>query len=691
MDSAYNRRSASPLLVLSCRGLQRSYRPNHLACTVTAVVARPDVVASGAAPEASGGVQLRGRIDVPDRAATLEDGRLLIRGWVLDDRVPTTRVTLEANGHRLGRARLGMSRPDVAADLKEVGSERAGFELAVGLQQLRLCGWPLHVDASVELSDGTIGVLPPAVIDVAPVVGHVDDTSGERAAASGLLRVRGWAVGIFSAVARVEVMLDDIPVVAAGLARPRRDVADILGDDGELLSGFETVIDNDRVAPFGPRARIATVVKLFDGSMTRLDGEVRDIPAARRSPSPQLRPIRPGARHGEGPVRVLWWARALDRGGSQLRMRDLIEQLNGEGFSSTVVASAEGPLHQDLDALSTPVHIAPDAPLGDLSAYERVVTDVTRWAEGKFDLTVGPTLTSFGAIEVADRLGIPSIWRIGEAETLRVVAWWLGGHLDPEVEARSWRAFSAASAVMFNSEAAWHRLQKAGARGRFGLVKAGVNLPELPGDGARDARARARNKFGLDSGRLVLCTGTIWPVKGQALLARAMAQVRSTHPELEVAMIGQSDPGYERAIGRYTRATGLAASVRTLPFRHHLDEWYWASDAMACISESEAMPAAALEAMAHGKPVLGAEVGDLPAVIEPGVDGWLCRFDDMASVVDALGQVADASEDELWEMGRSARQRVAASYDPATHRSRVVQLFTGIASGLLPGWLEVVE
>ena len=53
-------------------------------------------------------------------------------------------------------------------------------------------------------------------------------------------------------------------------------------------------------------------------------------------------------------------------------------------------------------------------------------------------------------------------------------------------------------------------------------------------------------------------------------------------------------------------------------------EPHWQNVGLLCItSRAEGLPLVALEAMAHGIPVLSFSVGSLPELIEPDENGWL--------------------------------------------------------------------
>ena len=114
--------------------------------------------------------------------------------------------------------------------------------------------------------------------------------------------------------------------------------------------------------------------------------------------------------------------------------------VDAQATTDPVVAPTDGPLRGDLETAGAAVHIMPN-PLEDISAYRKQLAQTAAWAAGRFDLVLAFTLTSFFGVDVANELNLPSVWRIGETETLATVVHWLGGRLDPAVGLRAQFAF----------------------------------------------------------------------------------------------------------------------------------------------------------------------------------------------------------------------------------------------------------
>ena len=531
------------------------------------------------------------------------------------------------------------------------------------------------------------------------ILGHLDVPNGASPVAGMPIVVQGWAVGTTSSVSRVEVLLNGHLQGSARLGRVRPDVAASLQDEDAELSGFEFTLDARRLAPLGERAALTARAILLDGTCEPLPpGEIAiTLSDARAAPSlveadnqvdRRPRPRQPG----RGRTRLLCFGRSLDHGGSQLRMKELMQSLHATGeFEITVVSPTDGPLRGELETAGAAVHIMPD-PLEDIAAYRKQLAQTAAWATGRFDLVLAFTLTSFFGVDVANELNVPSVWRIGETETLATVVHWLGGRLDPAVGLRAHLAFETASAVLFVSRSTLQLHRPAGSAGRFAVLRNGVDLAGARAYIRTIDRDVCRRSLGIESEqRLLVCAGTVWPIKGQALLLAALKHICQVHLHLACVLIGQHVEPYAGALSRLIERGGFPASVRMLPFCDDLRPWWRAADAAVCPSESEALPTSILEAMAFGLPVLASRVGGIPEIVEDRGTGWLCEPNDLGSLIAGLTRVAAAEPSELRTFGERGQERVAQSHDRFDLLSRMTDLLKQVSRGSSPLWLSAAS
>lgn len=104
----------------------------------------------------------------------------------------------------------------------------------------------------------------------------------------------------------------------------------------------------------------------------------------------------------------------------------------------------------------------------------------------------------------------------------------------------------------------------------------------------------------------------------------------SKHLNVKLLMVGDG-PDKVRAM-RYCRAHEMEDCVLFLGKSNEIDEILCFSDLFLLPSEQESFGLAALEAMAHGVPVVCTEVGGLPEVVENGVSGYLSPVGDISGM-----------------------------------------------------------
>ena len=520
------------------------------------------------------------------------------------------------------------------------------------------------------------------------VQGHIESPDGHSPLDREYIHVSGWAVGLSSPVARVEILVDGQLKGRAGLGRFRPDVALALNNEAAELSGFELTIDLAGDDSVGDRAALSARVTLLDGTKAILWPKELVLHPTVPSPSsalPEPRRLRPR----DGAVRLLCLARSLDYGGSQLRLRELMQHLSSLGnFETTVISPADGPLKHDLQAAGVTVRIA-EISLDDSAKYDQQVNELAAWAAGRFDIVLATTLTSFAGVELAEKLQLPVVWRIGEAEPLRKVAYWLGSTLHPELETRARRAYGAASAVLFNSEYALQIHRRYGPSDRFAVLGTGTDILRAHAYIELHTRSACRRQLGIAKGdRVLICAGTLWPVKGQTQLVAALAHASIDRSRTKCFLIGQFRDEDAELIRRLVRRHQLDESVRLIQYCQDLRPWWRAADAVLCPSESESMSSSVLEAMAFGLPVLACRVGGLPEIVKDGANGWLCEAGDLNSLVDGLTRVAAASTEQIRRLGRRGARVAANAHDQSILLPMMSDLMLQLSRGSRPRWLE---
>ena len=89
----------------------------------------------------------------------------------------------------------------------------------------------------------------------------------------------------------------------------------------------------------------------------------------------------------------------------------------------------------------------------------------------------------------------------------------------------------------------------------------------------------------------------------------------------------------------------------------------------------ENAPMSVLESYAMGKPVLGADIGGLPELIESGRTGWLHSSGSVEALASGLREIRDMKDAEVEEIGRASRAHVEQKHSLTQYTRRMLDLY----------------
>jgi len=185
------------------------------------------------------------------------------------------------------------------------------------------------------------------------------------------------------------------------------------------------------------------------------------------------------------------------------------------------------------------------------------------------------------------------------------------------------------------------------------------------------------NHYGADPSTVVpsyghkgymLFVGRLSEEKG----VETVIQIARQLPDVPFKIVG-TGPDEDRL---HTLAHG-SPNIEFVGFRSGelLAELY--AGAMAVLAPSrvhEIFPLITLEAMVHGKPVIGSNVGGMPEVVEDRVTGLLVAPNDLHAWVEAVMRLA-YDEDFRVGLARNARLAVETTFHVKNHHARVLKAY----------------
>ena len=235
------------------------------------------------------------------------------------------------------------------------------------------------------------------------------------------------------------------------------------------------------------------------------------------------------------------------------------------------------------------------------------------------------------------------------------------GEVEPPERAEVERELiqSASSVVAFSPHErdAMVRLYGADAA-KVSLVPCGVDLTRFK---PLDRRA-ARERLGLNGGKVLLYVGRVEPLKGLELLVHTAAQME-TCQDVKVLVVGGANDG-DKEVGRLQDLARDLEVDQVIDFVGRVDQeelpfYYNAADVCILPSYYESFGLAALESMACGTPVVATRVGGLSTVVHHGHTGYLKSWRCPEAFANSLEMII-SSEGLQDSMGKAARRRAEA-------------------------------
>lgn len=388
-----------------------------------------------------------------------------------------------------------------------------------------------------------------------------------------------------------------------------------------------------------------------------------------------------------GPKRIAYVDHALQLGGAQKSLLELLARLDRRRFSP-VLLCAEGAewLHRpELDGIEqVPVFEASalleqrrdqldPSVLGSRRQLLGGLTLVLRLRRAlravKADLVHTNTLKAHFLGGAAGRLsGLPVLWHVRDILDPGPARTWLlraSKLLRPQVI-----AISQAVAAQFSSQNV-----------PVELIYNGIPLdqftPEEP-----DPSLKRELQLSPEEEVLVI-VGRLTPWKGHRTLLEALAILSTQRPQVRLLVVGEVafwEASYGEELERLAEDLGVADRVSWLGFREDVPAILRLCDLFVLPSEDEPFGRVLIEAMAVGKPVVATRSGGAPEVVVDGETGALVPPGDEKSLAAALGDLL-SDRSKAAALGQGGLERARAVFDV----NRVVEMVQSLYDRTLAG------
>jgi glycosyltransferase involved in cell wall biosynthesis len=164
-------------------------------------------------------------------------------------------------------------------------------------------------------------------------------------------------------------------------------------------------------------------------------------------------------------------------------------------------------------------------------------------------------------------------------------------------------------------------------------------------------------------GRRIVCVASLYPLKDQLALVRALQIVLGQASDAHLILVGADWPGsvYANAVRQEARQLRLANSVTFLGFRRDIAAILTECDIGVLSSVSEGLPVALLEYGLAGLGVVCTRVGQCAQVLDEGKAGLLVPSNDPSAMASALvSMLLDTSRRRV--LAKRLQERVRSCY-----------------------------
>lgn len=166
--------------------------------------------------------------------------------------------------------------------------------------------------------------------------------------------------------------------------------------------------------------------------------------------------------------------------------------------------------------------------------------------------------------------------------------------------------------------------------------------------------------------RMALFVGYKNHEKGALSILKAIPFVLETLKDIYFVFIGPSTIAFNRELSKvnklnHARIINLTPDNLTGYFDKNKIAAFQETDVFVMPSRSDAFGIAFLEAWAAGKPVIGANIGATPEVIQNNVDGMLVEFDNYRDLANTMIKILENRKLAL-KLGEKGQQKVVLNY-----------------------------
>lgn len=367
-------------------------------------------------------------------------------------------------------------------------------------------------------------------------------------------------------------------------------------------------------------------------------------------------------------IRVAQVVSGMPRGGAERVVVELVRRAPPDMALALFCLDGEGPLHQPVRAVGTPVCNLGKPPGFRPGAALQLARRLAAFAP----VVVHSHLLPADLYTALAARALPARRRPALVSTVHSGQPWRG-RLERRLALALCRRQAAVITVSPQVEQV---LAQAGvAPGRMACIPPGVDVQALAAPAP--VVEAWRQKLGLVGvGPVVGTVGRLSPEKGHRFLISACRDLRRAHPGLRLLLVGEGgeQPALERQAARELPGACLFAGAHD-----QVGPLLALMDVFCLPSLYEGLPLALLEAMALARPVVATAVGGVPGLVGPEREGLLVPPGEVPALAAALGRLL--GEPALARRVGSQAAKLAACCSAQAMAEAHYQLYRRLAAG----------
>jgi len=176
----------------------------------------------------------------------------------------------------------------------------------------------------------------------------------------------------------------------------------------------------------------------------------------------------------------------------------------------------------------------------------------------------------------------------------------------------------------------------------------------------------------------VMFSGTVTPRKGVEYLVRAAEILKENNVLFLIVGNTNIDREYADKVMEYAKQRNLKVRFTGFVPYGDLKALYSACDIFVLPSFGEGDPIALKEALASGKPLIGTNVGGIPAQIKNGWNGFLVKPGNEKQLAEKIRYLIDNPE-ERERMGEKSRKLAREEFDWEKIAERYLKVYEEVA------------